>query len=246
MRRKLFGLAIAVLASSALASPAAANHSWGGYHWARTANPFTVKLGDNVTTAWDAYLGQAATDWSATTRGNPLRAAVVPGSTTGKKCRATTGRVAVCNAAYGARGWLGIASIAANQGHITQATTKMNDTYYAPGTKYDNPTWRASVMCQEIGHAWGLDHQDESGADFNTCMDYADFPDENNTHPNDHDYEQLTSIYSHFDTTTTIGLSAQEGARPYKTDRKDGKRSSKIVESYADGSKKFTFIYWAI
>jgi hypothetical protein len=31
------------------ASPAAASHSWGSYHWVRTSNPFTVPLGDNVT-----------------------------------------------------------------------------------------------------------------------------------------------------------------------------------------------------
>ena len=29
-----------------------ANHSWGGYHWARTSNPFTVRVGDNVTSVW--------------------------------------------------------------------------------------------------------------------------------------------------------------------------------------------------
>lgn len=26
-------------------------HAWGTYHWARTANPFALKLGDNVTSA---------------------------------------------------------------------------------------------------------------------------------------------------------------------------------------------------
>ena len=36
--------------------PASANHSWGGYHWARTANPVTVQLGDNVDGIWDPYL----------------------------------------------------------------------------------------------------------------------------------------------------------------------------------------------
>jgi len=39
-------------------------------------------------------------------------------------------------------------------------------------------------MCQEIGHIWGLGHQDESGADFHTCMDYATNPDADNMHPN--------------------------------------------------------------
>ena len=28
------------------------------------------------------------------------------------------------------------------------------------------------VICQEIGHTFGLDHQSETGASLNTCMDY--------------------------------------------------------------------------
>ena len=39
-------------------------HAWGNYHWARPANPFALKLGDNVTSAWDAYLQGAFSDWS--------------------------------------------------------------------------------------------------------------------------------------------------------------------------------------
>jgi hypothetical protein len=244
--KRVFALATAALVCGVLAAPASANHSWGGYHWARTSNPFTVKSGDNVTSAWDVYLRQAATDWSKATNGNPLRTTVVAGSTTGRKCRPTAGRLEVCNAAYGRNGWLGIASISISGSHITQATTKMNDTYYATGSKYDTPVWRAAVMCQEVGHAWGLDHQDESGADFHTCMDYATNPDADNTHPNAHDYDELAIIYSHLDTTTTIGLSARPNAKPYKTTRKDGRRSSRVTERFADGSQRITFIYWAV
>ena len=69
-------------------------------------------------------------------------------------------------------------------------------------------------MCQEIGHDWGLGHQDESGADLNTCMDYSSKLD--NPDPNAHDYQQLATIYgSHFDTTSTVasGLSTDAAAR---------------------------------
>jgi hypothetical protein len=245
--KRIFSVALLLGAVAAFSAvPASATHSWNGYHWARTSNPFTVKSGDNVTSQWDSYLHQAATDWSKSTNGNPLRTTVVAGSTTPRKCRPTTGRVEVCNAAYGRNGWLGVASISVSGKHITQATTKMNDTYYATGSKYDTPVWRAAVMCQEVGHAWGLDHQDESGADFHTCMDYASNPDADNTHPNAHDYEELAIIYSHLDSTTTIGLSASPSAKPYKTTRKDGRRASRITEHFADGSKRITFIYWAI
>jgi hypothetical protein len=52
--------------------------------------------------------------------------------------------------------------------------------------------------------------------------------------------------YSHLDSTTTIGLSASRGAKPHKTIRHDGRRSSRIVQHFADGSQRVTFIYWAV
>jgi hypothetical protein len=241
MRRLLFVVIAVAVASGALASAAGANHAWGGYHWARTSNPFTIQVGDNVSAAWDGYLRTAASDWSADTAGNPLNANVVAGASKGK-CRPVSGRVEVCNGAYGNNGWLGLAQIwVSSGGHITQATTKMNDTYYNT-SKYNTPAWRGAVMCQEVGHTWGLDHQDESGADFHTCMDYATNPDADNMHPNYHDYEELAIIYSHVDATTTIGRAATSSARLVRVDRKS---RSVIERRFADGSRQVTFIVWA-
>lgn len=55
-------------------------------------------------------------------------------------------------------------------------------------------------MCQEIGHTFGLTHQDVkfNNANLDSCMDYTSNPD-SNQHPNAHDYEQLESIYAHLD-----------------------------------------------
>src|SRR5215203_4601992 len=163
---------------------AGANHSWGGYHWARTGNPFTVKLGDNVTSVWDGHLAISSADWTAS---NVLNTTVVPGSGTApRKCSPTSGRVEICNTTYGRNGWLGIASVWTNGDHIVQGTVKMNDTYYNTA-QYNTPAWRNLVMCQEIGHTFGLAHQDEnfSNANLNTCMDYTNLP-ESNQHPNTH------------------------------------------------------------
>ena len=209
-------VAFAAAAATIALVPASANHSWGGYHWARTSNPFTVKLGDNVSSNWDSALSVASSDWSAST---VLDTTVVAGVTTPRKCRAAAGRVEVCNASYGNNGWLGIASIWLSSGHISQGTVKLNDTYFNTA-QYNTPAWRALVTCQEVGHTFGLDHQDENfnNANLNTCMDYTNNP-ASNQHPNAHDYDQLETIYSHLDSFTTLSASTnfairQVGQRP--------------------------------
>jgi hypothetical protein len=223
----------------AFASPALASHSWGNYHWARTSNPFTVRLGDNVTSTsasnWDAHLGAAASDW---TRSSVLDSPVVAGSGSNpKRCAPTRGRIEVCNARYGYNGWLGLAQIWTSGGHIVQAVTKVNDSYFA------NPAYTATnerhVMCQEVGHGFGLGHQDESGADLNTCMDYSDALD--NPSPNAHDYEQLETIYNiHVDATTTVASTSATSGRVIR--RLYGLRHAYVLEDLGNGVFLHTFI----
>ena len=207
--RVWFGALLLAAAVAHVPGSADANHSWGGYHWARTSNPFTLKIGDNVTSAWDSHLDTAIDDWSQSA---VLDLTKVAGQTNPKNCKAILGRVEVCNSKYGNNGWLGIASIWISGGHITQGSAKMNDTYFNT-TTYNTPAWRRLVMCQEIAHAFGLDHQDENfnNGNLGTCMDYTADPDgpPSNEHPNSHDYQQLVTIYTHVDGTTTIGQTAQ-------------------------------------
>ena len=198
---------ILVAASLALvlALPAAvsATHSWGGYHWARTANPFTLKLGDNVNSTWDPYLATTSGDWSQST---VLDTTIVAGGSPRKQCRPTSGRVEVCNGSYGYNGWLGVASISVTGGtHITQGTVKLNDSYFNTAS-YNTSAWRNLVMCQEVGHTFGLDHQDTTfdNPNLGTCMDYTNDPG-TNQHPNKHDYDELAIIYAHLDSTSTVG-----------------------------------------
>ncbi len=204
--RRTLVLASALTLVMALPMAVSASHSWGGYHWARTTTEFTLKLGNNLTTAdWNSSLGITSVDWTKSTVLNT--SIVAGGSRSVRLCDATTGQVQVCNAKYGNNGWLGLASIWASGSHITKGTVKVNDTYYS-SAPYNTPEWRNLVMCQEVGHTLGLDHQDETfgNANLGTCMDYTNDP-STNQHPNKHDYEQLATIYSHLDSSSTIASS---------------------------------------
>ena len=267
MRSLFLGVAMLGAALFLFAATAEASHSWGGYHWARTANPFTLKLGDNVTVAWDAHLSVASADWSVS---GVLDTTIVPGSA-GRNCKATPGMVQVCNAKYGKNGWLGIAQIWISGSHITQGTAKMNDTYFNT-SKYNTQAWRRLVMCQEVAHTFGLGHQDEAFNNYNlgTCMDYTNAPSggivgnfnygPSNEHPNLHDYEELDIIYGHLDTTTTVSASiASRGASALaqnegfenasdwgKATGKDGNgRDNRFERDLGNGNKLITHVFWA-
>lgn len=257
-----FAAVAVLLAAGAFATTAHATHSWGGYHWARTGNPFTVKLGDNVGGVWDGHLAAASTDWSVS---SVLDTTVVAGQSKGN-CQPTKGRVEVCDKTYGNNGWLGIASIWVSGLHITQGTVKLNDTYFNTAA-YNTPAWRQFVTCQEVGHTFGLDHQDVNftNANLGTCMDYTNDPDGtlynqlSNVHPNAHDYDELGIIYQHLDAVTTIfsqksSASASVGndidtSNPSewgKVIRESSNGRSVLYErDLGKGQKLFTFVIWA-
>lgn len=197
IRKTILSAALAI-STLTLSSASMADHAWANYHWERSANPFNIDLGDNVDSSWDGHLLMASGDWTVST---VLDTTVIAGSTKPRQCRVKTGSVQVCNDTYGNNGWLGIASISISGDHITGGYVKVNDTYFNTAA-YDTPAWRQLVMCQEVGHAFGLGHQDEAftNANLDSCMDYTNDP-ESNQYPNAHDYEQLELIYAHLDSS---------------------------------------------
>lgn len=178
-----------------------ANHSWSKYQWKPPSVPFILNLGDNVNSDWDGHLLNASADWSVSA---VLDTTVVAGSTDSASCSPEAGNIQVCNDDYGDNGWLGLAQIYTRGFTIIAGLAKLNDFYYTLPT-YDTPAWRRMVVCQEIAHTFGLDHQDEifGNANLGTCMDYTDDPDGSirnngisNEYPNQHDYDQLVAIYA--------------------------------------------------
>lgn len=204
----LVGLVLALV-------PVSAEHSLGDFHWARTSNPFSLDVGDNVSPVWDPFLDEAIADWSQSA---VLDLVKVDGGTLPGLCRPTEGRIEVCSARYGLTGWIAFFRIWADGSHhITQAITRLNDTYFDTAP-FNTPAWRRYVMCQEIAHDFGLDHQDEivDNPNLGSCMDYTNDPNgpPSDEHPNAHDFEQLEIIYSHLDPFSTVGRTPRAAGPP--------------------------------
>jgi hypothetical protein len=130
---------------------------------------------------------------------------------------------------------------------------QVNDTYFDTAP-YDTPVWRLLVMCQEVGHTFGLDHQDENfnNEPLGTCMDYTSNPTAADAHPNAHDYEQLAAIYNHTDGAKAGGgpknkpggrggAYVPNTALPLAATAADG---DLFVRNLASGEMLITFVTW--
>jgi len=253
------GVLLAVLPLTANAT-----NSWSSYHWERTTTQVELSLGDNVSSEWKDYLGRASSDWNVST---VVETTVDPGRATNTiDCSPATGNVEVCSYDYGNNGWLGLAGIWVTRGkdkHITRGYVKLND-YYFNQSPYDTDDWKQLVTCQEVGHEFGLAHQDENfnNANIGSCMDYTSVP-AGNTGPNQHDYDQLDEIYAHDHNggggdgggrgnngngggrgrPSETGLGNSEWGRAVHSDP-DG-RPDVFELDLPDGSKLITHVTWA-
>jgi hypothetical protein len=250
------GTAAAATLAALAAAPAIANHAWSTYHWSTPNGIATPLVVDNTVGAWKTRVNIAVADWN---QSNHIDSASQTGSTNQKRCPMVSGTIQVCNSSYGQTGWLGIATISLSGGHIVAGSTKLNDTYFAL-SQYNTESWKQLVTCQEIGHDYGLGHQDEDfSTDLtNSCMDYTSQPG-GNEHPDGHDYDQLALIYNHSEGGSSGGgggggpgkgkpLGTEPGDGPLAWGRAVGKdadgRPNEYVRNF-NGYTIITHVTWA-
>ncbi len=251
-------LVIATIVVGIAAWHAHANHSWRGYHWARTVNPFTLPVDDHMSDRWDSYLAEATSDWNVS---DVLDLSVIPGDAMRPiDCQPILGRIQACSAKFGKAGWLSLGQVwLSDSEHINAALVKMNDTYFG-AREFNDPALRRNRLCQEIGHVLGLENQDWTyeNANLGTCLDSSNDPDGGTggasetdpsaEHPNAHDFEELDTIYGHLDATTTVGAfslaPALNSTDPSGWGKKVGTHGHVTIyeRPLGDGSRVITYV----
>ena len=103
----------------------------------------------------------------------------------------STDHINAYNGYYGTTGWYGIAEVVSNNGcTVLEGRARLNQTYLDSFTR----TTREHVACQEVGHLFGLDHQDN----FTSCMSNPQIDGQfvlNAPQPDEHDREMIDLIY---------------------------------------------------
>lgn len=183
MRRTLLQVtAMFLLGITAGAGYVLANHPWicsgsTAYHWARRTVGYSAPAANStVVRAASAYT-------SAYNKTIPTWNSTVMNLVGGTQIKLNYG-------AYGANGWLGLATISnISNCVIGSGRAQLNDSYLRSSSY--SQTNIDHVACQEVGHLFGLNHN-RSASD--TCMNDTILTAGNRI--NQHDYDQLASIYA--------------------------------------------------
>ncbi len=168
--RRAVALAGALALAGAFAFPASADI--GPFKW-RAHAPFTMTIVSSVADpALQSALTASMGDWSAS---SVVDMVYGPQPKRGIYVKVVE--------SYNS-GWNGLTVISNDHGYIVGATIYLNRT----NTDQFSQTFKQHVVCQELGHALGLDHQDG-------VMDSCMGPNADAPHPNARDFADLEAMY---------------------------------------------------
>lgn len=159
--------------------------------WDVNSGGLSLKVINSVEDWWEPYFARAMKEWE---NGDPdaLTLTMQKKGAPDFQCQPITGRLKVCNGDYGDTRWRGINQILVSNNNIVASAARMND-YFLKGA---SDAQRQYTMCHELGHGFGLPHDDEDffNTDRNNCMDYTSNP-VNNQSPNTVNYQFLADLY---------------------------------------------------
>jgi len=159
-------------------------------YWPSSTKPVRISVDNYLVPLYAQFVPKALRDWNLAT---PI--VVTEGGP-------DSIRVSITNGNYGNTGWVGITNVSLNGNQIQNAPVRVND-FYMNTSYYNNDLQRQYVVTHELGHAWGLGHQDTafSNPNMGSVMDYTDDIDGSlksqvtNLHPNENDLDGLLHIY---------------------------------------------------
>lgn len=165
-------------------------------HWPGSTKPREISYINNLSPMYSKWLPKAIASWNLAGEG---AIHLQEGGNAPIQITVTSGN-------FGATGWVGVVTTT-NSEIMTFAPMKVNDYYLRCMSYLNTDSQRLFVVIHELGHTFGMEHNNENFSDANKCdpMDYTGDTDGSisgqcsNLYPNKDSSEKIKAKYANTD-----------------------------------------------